>query len=75
VESYNQDTGTGTGFIFNDLTPSAIYDTVGWAVWAYYNRRDHIEAMRVRGMEQNFSWEKSAKKYTELYTGALKKIR
>jgi starch synthase len=75
VENYNQDTGTGTGFIFNDLTPSAIYDTVGWAVWAYYNRRDHIEAMRVRGMEQNFSWEKSAKKYAELYTGALKKIR
>jgi starch synthase len=74
VENFNQETGTGTGFIFDDLTPSAIYNTVGWAVWAYYNRRDQVEAMRLRGMEQNFSWEKSAKKYAALYEAAMKKV-
>jgi starch synthase len=68
VENFNQETGGGTGFIFDDLTPQAIYNTVGWAVWAYYNRRARIEAMRLRGMEKDFSWEKSAKKYIELYT-------
>jgi starch synthase len=67
VENFNQDTGTGTGFMFDDLTPQAIYNTVGWAVWAYYNRRDAVEAMRLRGMRQNFSWEKSAEKYLEMY--------
>jgi starch synthase len=72
VENFNQDTGTGTGFIFDDLTPEAIYNTVGWAVWAYYNRRELVEAMRLRGMEQNFSWEKSAKKYIALYQSCLK---
>jgi starch synthase len=75
VENYNQDSGSGTGFIFDDLTPVAIYNTVGWAAWAYYNRRKHIEAMRIRGMKQNFSWKKSAQKYTDLYSEALTLIR
>ncbi|GHV38718.1 glycogen synthase [Spirochaetia bacterium] len=72
VEKFNQETGTGTGFVFDDLTPSAIYNTVGWAVWAYYNRRPQIEAMRITGMKQNFSWENSAKKYMEIYEGLVK---
>jgi starch synthase len=67
VLNFNQETGEGTGFMFDDLTPSAIYNTVGWAVWAYYNRRPLIEAMRLRGMKLNFSWEQSAKRYVELY--------
>jgi starch synthase len=57
--------------MFDDLTPQAIYDTCGWAVWAYYNKREQIEAMRLRGMKQDFSWEKSADKYTELYKASL----
>jgi starch synthase len=71
VENYDQESGKGTGFIFNDLTPQAIYNTVGWAVWAYYNRPDHIEAMRRRGMKKKFAWEGSAKKYEQLYLDAL----
>jgi starch synthase len=69
VENFDQETGAGTGFIFDDLTPNAIYNTIGWAVWAWYNRREYIEAMRVRAMGQDFSWEKSAKKYLEIYGG------
>jgi starch synthase len=72
VENFNQETGTGTGFLFDDLTPNAIYNTAGWAVWAWYNRREFIEAMRLRGMAQNFSWEKSAKKYLEIYESIKK---
>jgi starch synthase len=71
VENYNQKTGEGTGFLFDDLNPSAIYNTVGWAVWAWYNNRSHIEEMRRRGMNQDFSWTKSARQYTELYGSAL----
>jgi starch synthase len=70
VENYNQETGTGTGFMFDDLNPQAIYNTVGWAVWAWYNRRPQIEAMRLRGMGRNFSWEKSAQQYLEMYQSA-----
>ncbi|MDR1445419.1 MAG: glycogen synthase [Treponema sp.] len=71
VQNYNQDSGGGTGFMFDDLNPSAIYNTVGWAIWAYYNRREDIEGMRIRGMNQSFSWEISAKKYITMYEAAL----
>jgi starch synthase len=47
---------------------------VGWAVWAYYNRREQVEAMRLRGMEKDFSWKNSAKKYIALYREGLSKI-
>ncbi|MDR2419426.1 MAG: glycogen synthase [Treponema sp.] len=73
VQNFNQETGAGTGFMFDDLTPSAIYNTVGWAVWAYYNKRSQIEAMRLRGMKQNFSWESSAHQYIAMYKKALGK--
>jgi starch synthase len=73
VQNYNQETGEGTGFMFDDLTPGAIHNTVGWAVWAWYNKRNDIEAMRLRGMKEDFSWNKSALRYVELYKSALKR--
>ncbi|MDR2094152.1 MAG: glycogen synthase [Treponema sp.] len=71
VENYDENTGEGTGFMFDDLTPSAIFNTVGWAIWAYYNRRPQIEAMRLVGMKKDFSWQKSALDYINLYEQTL----
>ncbi len=71
VENYNQETGDGTGFMFDDLTPRSIYDTVGWAVWAWYNKSEHIELMRRRAMGRRFSWADSAREYEKLYARAL----
>ena len=71
VENYNQDTGAGTGFMFDLLTPRSIYDTVGWAAWAWYNRREHVLAMRERAMGRRFSWDRSAEEYGKLYERAL----
>jgi starch synthase len=73
VENYNQDTGAGTGFTFDNLTPRAIYDTVGWAVWAWYNRRPHIKAMRERAMGKRFSWDHAATEYSKLYERSLER--
>ncbi len=67
VENYNQDTGEGTGFLFDELHPKSIYNTVGWAVWTWYNMPDHITSMRVRGMKKRFSWKKSAQRYVDIY--------
>ncbi len=67
VENYDETTGLGTGFVFDELTPRSVYDTVGWAVWAYYNRRDQVDQMRRRGMVQDFSWTRSAARYAALY--------
>lgn len=67
VENFDQDTGEGTGFMFEDLSPESVFDTVGWAVRAYYEKREMVEAMRVRGMGKDFSWEKSARRYAEIF--------
>ena len=71
VDNYNQETGEGTGFVFEHLTPRAIYDTVGWAVWAYYNKKDHIKKMQQTGMKKTFGWDEAAKKYIEIYNEAI----
>jgi starch synthase len=72
VENYDEKKGTGTGFMFDYLSPSSIYDTVGWAVWAWYNKKEDIEKMKKRGMTIDFSWKQSAKQYVELYRETLK---
>jgi starch synthase len=71
VEQYNEATGDGTGFLFDNLTPGAVFDTVGWAVYAYYHKKEHIKKMQVRGMQKDFSWDKSAYGYLSIYSEAL----
>ena len=71
VEQYDEETGEGTGFMFDNLTPSAVFDTCGWAVYAYYNKKEHITEMRKRGMKKDFSWKKSAEQYVAVYKEAL----
>ena len=72
VENYNEKTGDGTGFMLDYLSPSSIYDTVGWAVYTWYNKQSHIKKMRVRGMERDFSIDKSTSEYVELYERMIK---
>ncbi len=67
VEQYEEATGKGTGFKFYDLTPNALYDTVGWAVSTWYDRKRHISRMRTRAIGKDFSWEASARQYLALY--------
>ncbi|MEE4273993.1 MAG: glycogen synthase GlgA [Thermoanaerobaculales bacterium] len=71
VASYDEATGEGTGFAFDLLTPSAIYNTVGWSLWAWNKRPEHIRDMQERAMAQRFSWELSTAKYLEIYGGAV----
>ncbi len=74
VENYDEKTGEGTGFVLDNLTPQSIYDTVGWAAHAWYNKREHIEKMRKRAMAQKFGWDESAARYAEVYEAAIKGI-
>jgi len=72
VTNYDQATGDGTGFIFWDLTPGAVADTVGWALSTYFERPQHISAMRERAMARDFSWDRAAEAYEKLYLEAFK---
>ncbi|MCR5218349.1 glycogen synthase [Treponema sp.] len=71
VDNYNEKTGEGTGFVFDQLTPGAVYDTTGWAVWAYYNKKDHIKKMQLAGMKKTFGWDEASAKYLQVYKEAL----
>ncbi len=71
VEQYDEKTGEGTGFKFDDPTPPSIYYTIGWAVSTFYDRKHHINKMVSKAMIQHFSWEDSAKKYVKAYHKAI----
>jgi starch synthase len=73
VTNYDQEDGGGDGFSFDDLTPLAIANTVGWAVSTWYDRPEHFAAMRLRGMQDRFTWERSAARYADLYRWAIQK--
>jgi len=75
IEPFDEETLHGTGFVFNDLNPSALYDVVGWATWAYYNKKTAIKNMRTRGMKQRFHWSDAAKQYADLYERAIENRR
>jgi starch synthase len=75
VRSYDEATGDGTGFMFEQLTPDAVAGTIGWAVSTWYDRPHHVQAMRRRAMRQDFSWDRAAAAYEELYLAAYQRRR
>jgi starch synthase len=75
VRGYDETAGRGTGFSFHDLTPGALFDTVGWAVATWYDRPQHIDAMRREAMAEDFSWQHAAAEYEKLYHLAYERRR
>ncbi len=73
VVQYDETTGTGTGFKFQEASPAAIYYTIGWAVSTYYDRPQHMHNMICQAMQQNFSWEESVLQYEAMYHQAIRK--
>ena len=72
VENFNEKTWEGTGFKFGDLTEEALFSTVGWAVYTYYNNKNAMKRLINRAMKKRFTWEESAKKYEDVYLQAVK---
>ncbi|MBI5443890.1 MAG: glycogen synthase, partial [Deltaproteobacteria bacterium] len=73
VENFDERTGAGTGFKFDDLTPGALFDTVGWAVYSYYNEPKLLKQLITRAMGKRFTWDDSARRYEELYYEAVRR--
>jgi starch synthase len=66
VMPYNEFTGEGTGFSFANYNAHEMLDTVKRAI-GFYKNKDIWEKIVKSGMKQDFSWNKSAKEYMELY--------
>jgi starch synthase len=71
IENFDEKSGRGTGFKFNDHSPVALKNTLGWAVHTYYNRKDALNTLIASAMAKRFSWEMAAQKYEQLYSRAL----
>src|SRR5262249_31456504 len=75
VRTYDEATSAGTGFVFHDLRPDSLADTIGWAVSTWYDRPAHIALMRRRAMAQDHSWDRAAREYAQLYLTAYARRR
>jgi starch synthase len=62
--------GRATGIVFEEPMPEALAEAVARAC-ALYEDTESLHAVRVAGMKQDFSWDRSAKAYVELYRAAI----
>ena len=70
VVPYNEYTKEGTGFSFKNYNSDELYNIVMYAL-SFYGKEDYNILVK-EAMKQDFSWEKSANEYIELYKSLLK---
>jgi len=71
VINFDPETKIGTGFTFKKFTKESFLVAVVRALETYKNKDVWQKIVR-QAMQQDFSWEKAAKKYLELYLKAVK---
>jgi starch synthase len=66
VRNFDPVSGAGTGFTFDDYTPQALLDTLQWAL-SVYEDKPMWRRIQQTGMQQDFSWDASAREYVGVY--------
>jgi starch synthase len=56
----------GTGFVFDDASPAALYRTVVRAIESYRESKK-FRQIQINGMRRDVGWRSSAQRYVELY--------
>ena len=75
VHNYDEKTGAGTGFKFQDASAAALYYCIGWAVSTWYDRPAHIKSLQKQAMAQEFLWSDAARQYEFTYEHAIRNRR
>ncbi|PJA30157.1 MAG: glycogen synthase GlgA [candidate division Zixibacteria bacterium CG_4_9_14_3_um_filter_46_8] len=70
IVDYNESNGSGTGFVFGRYESSELLNTIKKALRAYRNKEAWQKLMHT-AMAQDYSWDKSANRYIELYAKAI----
>lgn len=70
VIDYDVETGTGNGFSFSQYSANALSEAMGRAL-DLFRKKDRWEKLVKDTMAMDFSWNRSAAMYTELYLEAL----
>ena len=71
VEAYNEYEKTGTGFSFCNYNADEMLDMIHYAMHIYYDDRENWNAMALRCMKKDYSWNNSAKAYEKIYNQLL----
>ena len=64
------DAGTGTGWTFSPCTTEAFVHAIRNAVETYREHPDSFRQLQHRGMERNYSWDKAAAEYEQIFEWA-----
>lgn len=72
VEDYGGRTGTGTGFVFEEYSAPSLVDCLRRALEVYGDAKKWKHLVQA-GMQQDFSWERSAAEYVKVYRKAMRK--
>lgn len=64
-----------TGFTFYDYTASAFWRAVSEAMYIYYNHKDSWHALQQNGMNEDYSWIRSARGYQQVCEWAIARMR
>jgi starch synthase len=72
IIDYTKSPDIGTGFKFYDYSEKALLDAIERAIGVYKNQRAWQSLIK-KCMSEDFSWEKSAKEYVEVYKKAIAK--
>jgi starch synthase len=67
VRPFNPKNGQGTGFLFSDYDPAALWDALQRALTVYRTQPKAWRRLQINGMKTDFSWERSAREYVKVY--------
>ena len=66
VDPYNQQTGTGNGFVFTNYNAHEMFATINEAVELFKDKKQWNKVV-TNAMKSDYSWQSSAKQYQEVY--------
>jgi starch synthase len=70
VQDFDARTGQGTGFVFGPYDRWALFASIVRAVETF-GHREVWRQIQLRGMNADFSWDRSARQYVDLYRRAI----
>lgn len=68
VQSYNEYENCGTGFSFCNYNAHEMLSVIRYAMHVFSDQRAHWNELVQRAMQQDFSWDASARQYEKLYS-------
>jgi starch synthase len=73
VKTWNEESGEGSGIVFNNSDSPAIEWAINQALKLYRSQKD-FKSVQKTAMTSQFSWKTAAKEYLRTYKSALKSV-